>query len=59
MSPKELQYIEDALGHEKQMEDVCRAFSQQLADADLSAFVGDLSVRCGKSFRQLYALLEA
>ena len=32
MSPKELLYIEDALGHEQQMKKSCTDFANQLQD---------------------------
>ena len=41
MSPKELLYIEDALGHAKQIKTVCTDFSNQLSDSEL--------VECGVS----------
>lgn len=34
MSPKELLYIEDALGHEKQMKTACADFAASLQDPD-------------------------
>ena len=35
MSPKELQYIEDALGHEQFLLNQCREAAQQLTDPEL------------------------
>ena len=39
MSPKELLYIEDALGHEKQMKDCCTDYANMLQDGELKNFV--------------------
>ena len=57
MSPKELLYIEDALGHAKQMQTSCCDFSSQLQDESLKAFVTELSNRHKDTFSQFYALL--
>lgn len=57
MSPKELQYVEDALGHEKQMQEACGSFASQLSDAELKSFVQGLSNRCGDNYTKLYSLL--
>ena len=46
MSPKELLYIEDALGHEK-----------QLSDGELKSFVSELSGKHQASFNKFYGLL--
>ena len=42
MSPKELLYIEDALGHEAQMKAACTDFAGKLQDADLKNFVNQI-----------------
>ena len=38
MSPKELSYIEDALGHEKFLKTQCQEAAQNLQDPDLKAY---------------------
>ena len=43
MSPKELLYIEDALGHTKQIKTVCADFSNQMSDTELSNFVQSIA----------------
>ena len=43
MSPKELLYIEDALGHTKQIKTVCTDFSNQLGDTELANFVSQIA----------------
>ena len=57
MSPKELLYVEDALGHEKQMQDICCNYASQLKDTELKNFVQGLSDRCGDDFNKIYSLL--
>lgn len=58
MSPKELLYIEDALGHEKQMKTVCQDFTSQLQDPELKNFVQDLCTKYQQTFQQFYGLLN-
>ena len=58
MSPKELMYIEDALGHEKQVKATCMDSANQLQDAELKQLVADLSQRHASCFSQLYTLLK-
>ena len=58
MSPKELLYIEDALGHEKQMKDCCSDFASRLQDAELKNFVQDLCRKHQNNFDRLYGLLN-
>jgi hypothetical protein len=57
MSPKELLYIEDALGHTKQIKTVCTDFSSQLGDVELSNFVSDLAKKQQSTFDKFYNLL--
>lgn len=57
MSPKELLYIEDALGHTKQIKTVCNDFSNQLGDADLSNFVSDIARKQQQTFDRFFNLL--
>lgn len=57
MSPKELLYVEDALGHEKQMQTACSDFSSQLQDQELKSFVQGLSARHQETFSKLYSVL--
>ena len=42
MSPKELQYIEDALGHEQFMTTQCQDAARQLTDPELKNCVNQL-----------------
>ncbi len=57
MSPKELLYIEDALGHEQQMQKACADFASQLQDVQLKSFVQDLAGKHKQSFNRFYSLL--
>ena len=45
MSPKELLYIEDALGHEQHIQQKCQVIASQLQDAQLKEFVSGLKNR--------------
>lgn len=58
MSPKELLYIEDALGHEEQMKTSCSDFISQLQDPDLKNFVQNLCNKHQETFNCLYGLLN-
>lgn len=57
MSPKELLYVEDALGHEQQMKKACADFASQLQDPELKSFVQQLCNRHQKTFEGFYNLL--
>lgn len=57
MSPKELLYIEDALGHTKQIKTVCTDFQNQLTDTELSNFVQQLAQKQQQTFDRFYNLL--
>lgn len=57
MSPKELLYIEDALGHEQQMKKSCTDFANQLQDPELKNFVQGLCNKHQQSFNRFYGLL--
>ena len=57
MSPKELLYIEDALGHTKQIKTLCNDFSNQLGDTELSNFVSDIAQKQQQCFDRIYNLL--
>ena len=57
MSPKELLYIEDALGHTKQIKTVCTDFSNQVGDTELSNFISQIAQKQQKVFDNIYKLL--
>ena len=57
MSPKELLYIEDALGHEKQVKETCQSSINLLEDAELKSFVSQLCTKHQTCFENFYRLL--
>ena len=58
MSPKELQYIEDAIGHEKDLQTTCSDLSSQLQDPNLKTFVAGLANKHQDCFKQFLSLLN-
>lgn len=58
MSPKELSYIEDALGHETHMQNCCSALQNQFQDAGLGRFAADLAERHRLNFSRVMELLQ-
>ena len=59
MTPKELLYIEDALGHEQQMKTLCTDFAAKLQDGELKNFVSGLACKHDDSFTKFYSLLNS
>lgn len=57
MSPKELLYIEDTLGHEKQIKTTCLDSSQNLTDSELASFVSSIGQKHTECFNKFYGLL--
>ena len=57
MSPKELLYVEDALGHTNQIKTVCTDFQNQVTDTDLKNFIADIARRQQQAFDRFYGLL--
>lgn len=57
MSPKELLYIEDALGHEKQIKETCQSSVSLIEDTELKNFVSELGARHQSCFDSFYKLL--
>lgn len=57
MTPKELLYVEDALGHEQFFQTKCQETANQLKDADLRACVMQMAETHKKIFQNLYGLL--
>ena len=58
MSPKELLYIEDALGHEKQIKSLCQTGEEQLFDPELRNLMSEMAQRHNECFSQFYQLLH-
>ena len=59
MTPKELQYIEDALGHEKQMKQLCQNLAGQIQDGELKSLVSSLACKHDDSYNRFYSLLNS
>ena len=57
MSPKELQYIEDALGHEQFLTTQCQQAVQQLTDPELKNCVSQLLTKHQELFNRFYQLV--
>lgn len=57
MSPKELLYIEDALGHEQYLLNKCCQIAQQLQDKDLKMVVEQQETTHRQLFNQFYQLV--
>ena len=57
MSPKELLYIDDALGHEKQIKCTCQDSAAQLSDSELSGFVSSLAAKHTECFNKFLGLI--
>lgn len=57
MSPKELNYIEDALGHEKFLKTQCQDAAQNLQDSELKACVQQLQQKHQQIFDNFYNLV--
>ena len=57
MSPKELSYIEDALGHEKFLKSQWDQAAQNLKDPELQAYARELAKQHEQTFSNLYHLV--
>lgn len=57
MSPKELLYVEDALGHVKFCMSKLNTASQQLTDPELKQFVTQMANKHQQLFSQFFGLL--
>lgn len=57
MTPKELLYIEDALGHETFFREQCRLAVSQLQDPELKACVEQMTQKHTQLFQNFYGLL--
>ena len=57
MSPKELLYIDDALGHEKFLISQCQKAANALKDPQLRGFAQQLQNTHQQLFNQLYQLI--
>lgn len=57
MSPKELLYIEDALGHEQFLQTQCQQAAQALQNQELKSLVTQLANQHQQLFQKLYQLV--
>ena len=57
MSPKELLYVEDALGHEKILRAQCEQALNSLTDPDLKNLVQQMMQKHQELFTQFYNLV--
>ena len=57
MTNKELLYIEDALGHAKYFQTQCQETANQIQDAELKAFVNQMTQKHQQIFNSFYNLL--
>lgn len=57
MSPKELQYVDDALSHEQFLKCQCENTAQRLSNADLKNFVTQLANDHQELFGKLFSTL--
>lgn len=58
MSPKELLYIEDALGHAQHMEKKCRQWATQIQDQELKQVAERLANKHKMMINEFYQLLN-
>lgn len=58
MSPKELLYIEDALGHDVEIKAVCKDAVSNLQDNDLRVFANEIAQSHTQCFNRFYGLLK-
>ncbi|MBR2354546.1 MAG: hypothetical protein IKA76_08610 [Clostridia bacterium] len=57
MTPKELLYVEDALGHEQFFQTKCRETANQMKDPELRASVEQMAQKHEQIFKNFYGLL--
>ncbi len=58
MSPKELLYIEDALGHEQQIKTLCTDSASSVTDPDLKNIISSVAQKHAECFNRFYGLLN-
>ncbi len=57
MTSKELQYVEDALGHEQFFQSKCNEAMSQLQDEGLRSCIQQMAQKHQQIFKSLYGLL--
>ncbi|MBR1752470.1 MAG: hypothetical protein IJ740_16650 [Ruminococcus sp.] len=58
MTDKELLYIEDTLGHEQFIRQMCAEARSQVQDEKLKSMISDLEQRHDRLFKSFYSLLS-
>ncbi len=58
MSPKELLYIEDSLGHCQQIKCLCTESASSVTDSELKNLISSIAQKQGQSFNRFYGLLN-
>ena len=58
MSPKELLYIEDALGHEQQIKCLCTDSASSVTDPDLKNLISSVAQKHTECFNRFYGILK-
>ncbi len=58
MSPKELMYIQDALGHTSENKKCCSDFASQVQDPSLKTLLQNLTTKQNEAFTKFYSLLN-
>ena len=57
MTSKELQYLEDALGHEKFFQSKCNEVMSELSDPNLRSCIEQMAQKHQQIYSSLYGLL--
>ncbi|WP_343208943.1 hypothetical protein [Anaerolentibacter hominis] len=57
MSPKELEYVKDALGHEEFIKTECCNCGQKLTDSELKQLADQMSTKHQELFGKFYNLV--
>lgn len=58
MSPKELLYIEDSLGHCQQIKCLCTDSANSVTDPELKQLISSIAQKQSQSFSRFYGLLN-
>jgi len=58
MTPKELLYVEDVLGHTQAMKNIFADSASKLSDPALKNLCSELSGECSNTFNTFYSLLK-
>ena len=57
MSPKELLYIEDSLGHTQQIKCLCAESANTVSDPELKNLISSIAQKQNANFSRFYGLL--